>query len=50
MENKVAIITGASSGIGEATAKKLAENNITVMLAARREEQLKKILFNTLFC
>lgn len=43
MENKVAIITGASSGIGESTAKKLAENNITVMLAARREEQLIKI-------
>ncbi|KPL61369.1 SDR family oxidoreductase [Rossellomorea vietnamensis] len=40
---KVAIITGASSGIGQATAKELASNNMTVMLAARREERLKEL-------
>lgn len=43
MKNKIAIITGASSGIGETTAKELAQNNVTVMLAARREERLQKL-------
>jgi NADP-dependent 3-hydroxy acid dehydrogenase YdfG len=41
--NKTAIITGASSGIGQATAKELASKGITVMLAARREERLKEL-------
>ncbi|WP_225068312.1 SDR family oxidoreductase [Pseudalkalibacillus sp. A8] len=40
---KVIILTGASSGIGEATAKVLASNGAKVVLAARREERLRNL-------
>lgn len=43
MKNKVVIITGASSGIGEATAKLLATKGAKVVLGARREDKLKQI-------
>jgi NADP-dependent 3-hydroxy acid dehydrogenase YdfG len=43
INDKVVIITGASSGIGEATAKELASKGAKVVLAARREERLKKL-------
>ena len=43
IENKVVIITGASSGLGEATARRLASGGAKVMLAARREEKLQQI-------
>lgn len=43
VEGKVVVITGASSGIGEATAKLLAANGAMVMLGARREDRLYKI-------
>lgn len=44
IDGKVVIITGASSGIGEATAKLLAEKGAKVVLSARREAKLKKIV------
>lgn len=44
VENKVIAITGASSGIGEATAKLLAQNGAKVILGARRTEKLAKIV------
>ena len=47
IENKVIIITGASSGIGEETAKLLVKNGAKVVLCARREDKLK-ILAQTL--
>jgi len=44
IENKVVIITGASSGIGEATAKLLAGKGAKVVLGARREDRLQKLV------
>ena len=41
---KVIIITGASSGIGEASAKLLASKGAKVVLGARREGKLKQIV------
>ncbi|POA82316.1 oxidoreductase [Pseudomonas sp. FW305-E2] len=43
IKDKVVIITGASAGIGEATAKLLACKGAKVVLGARREENLKRI-------
>ncbi len=40
LNNKVVLITGASSGIGEGTARQLAANGARVVLGARRTERL----------
>ncbi|MCF2874222.1 MULTISPECIES: SDR family NAD(P)-dependent oxidoreductase [unclassified Tenacibaculum] len=42
LQNKVAVITGANSGIGLATAKLFLENGAKVVLAGRRESALKE--------
>ncbi|MCE5347481.1 MAG: SDR family oxidoreductase [Bacteroidales bacterium] len=43
-KDKVVIVTGASSGIGEATAREFARNGSKVVLAARSEGKLSKIV------
>lgn len=43
IQGKVVIITGASSGIGEAAAKELASKGAKLVLAARREDRLKDL-------
>ncbi len=44
LTGRVAVITGASSGIGEAAARLLAEEGVTVVLAARRRDRLDSLV------
>lgn len=41
---KVVVITGASSGLGEATARHLAALGASVVLGARRRERLDRLV------
>ena len=41
--NKIVLITGATSGIGEASAHKFAENSFNVIISGRRKERLQQV-------
>jgi NAD(P)-dependent dehydrogenase (short-subunit alcohol dehydrogenase family) len=43
LNDKIALITGASSGLGEGTARLFAKEGATVVITARREDKLKAL-------
>jgi NADP-dependent 3-hydroxy acid dehydrogenase YdfG len=43
VEGKIVVITGASSGLGEAAARLLADEGATVVLGARREDRIRAL-------
>jgi NADP-dependent 3-hydroxy acid dehydrogenase YdfG len=43
MAKRIALVTGATSGIGEATARLLSKNNFRLILCGRRADRLEKL-------
>jgi len=50
LQNKVAIVTGASSGIGRATAKLFAAEGAKVVVGARRDSELASLVAEIAMC
>lgn len=50
MKNPLVVVTGASSGIGEAIAKKFSANDYPLLLLARRIEKLEKMNLPNTIC
>ena len=46
MRNKVAVITGGSSGIGEALAYKFSQEGFNILIGGTNQERLKKVCSN----
>ena len=44
LANKIVLITGATSGIGEACAHHFAKRGANILVCARREEKLQKLV------
>ena len=44
IQGKVVVITGASSGVGESTARLLAGNGAKVVLGARRKDRIDAVV------
>ena len=43
LDNKVAVVTGGSKGIGRAIARRLAADGATLVIASRTEEDLERV-------
>ncbi len=43
LEGKTALVTGATSGIGESVARQLAEHGVNLIITGRRKERLEKL-------
>ena len=43
LQNKVAIVTGGSSGIGRGIAERFADEGVNVVITGRHEDFLKKV-------
>ena len=43
LQDKLAFVTGASSGIGKAVSEQLAENGVNLIITARRKDRIESL-------